>query len=72
MEQTHIKSFGLRLVLARHVITPRDLLSFGESVSSQKLVIHGVHLLALFQPFATFKQLMIEVRPVEIIEPHTD
>lgn len=25
MEQTHIKSFGLRLVLARHVTTPRDL-----------------------------------------------
>ena len=33
MEQTHIKSFGLRLVLARHVITPRDLLSFWGKVN---------------------------------------
>nr|DAZ03297.1 MAG TPA: hypothetical protein [Caudoviricetes sp.] len=30
MEQTHIKSFGLRLVLARHVIIPRDLLFNGD------------------------------------------
>lgn len=30
MEQTHIKSFGLRLVLARHVIIPQALRSSGE------------------------------------------
>nr|DAX79069.1 MAG TPA: hypothetical protein [Caudoviricetes sp.] len=35
MEQTHIKSFGLQLVLARHVIIPRDLLSFGEKSTGQ-------------------------------------
>ena len=30
MEQTHIKSFGLRLVLARHVIIPLALLFNGD------------------------------------------
>lgn len=34
MEQTHIKSFGLRLVLARHVITPQGLLFNGENLAT--------------------------------------
>lgn len=49
MEQTHIKSFGLRLVLARHVITQRDLLSFGARPAP--VVGSGLHSLAVSLPF---------------------
>ncbi len=37
MEQTHIKSFGLRLVLARHVITQQVLPFNGEGSIKTKL-----------------------------------
>ena len=48
MEQTHIKSFGLRLVLARHVIIPRDLPFNGEQLI-QKL--RGLAFLEAFPQF---------------------